>query len=195
VQALLDYAAVISAPEKLTLAEQLTEKVIQHFSDENSILFYYTSSGDEVLAVRPMELSDNVIPASNSVMAQNLFRLARIFEREDWELRATEMCRGIFASFVDQPAYHSNWGVLIFSIVHPFYELIVTGKDARKMNLELLSEFQPNVLTCLAEADSRIPIFRERFHKGNTIIHLCTEKTCELPVRDAQLVLNRIQRR
>lgn len=56
-------------------AKQLADYTIKHFYDvaDGSGMFYFTSDLDAALIARKMELQDNVIPASNSVMANNLF--------------------------------------------------------------------------------------------------------------------------
>jgi len=56
----------------LKAAKDLTNYVIANFKDEESDLFFYTAANGEVLIARKHEVMDNVISASNSVMAQNL---------------------------------------------------------------------------------------------------------------------------
>lgn len=80
-----DYAFTIDAlitlyqstfdEEWLLLSKNLTEYVFKHFSDEHSPMFFYTSDDDPKLITRKIELSDNVIPASNAVMAKTFFIL------------------------------------------------------------------------------------------------------------------------
>lgn len=85
-----DYAWVIDAfislyqatfdEQWLTLSKELTEHVVMHFYDEEENLFYFTSDNAEKLIARKKEIFDNVIPASNSVMAQNMHKLGILLE-------------------------------------------------------------------------------------------------------------------
>ena len=78
-----DYSFTISAfidlyqatfDEKwLYKANELTDYTILHFFDTSSGMFYYTPDNHSDLIARKMEITDNVIPSSNSEMAMNLF--------------------------------------------------------------------------------------------------------------------------
>jgi len=64
-------------------ANELKSYVLAHFSDDESKMFYYTSDQDEALIARKMELSDNVIPGSNSVMAEVLYLLGQYLYNDE----------------------------------------------------------------------------------------------------------------
>ena len=78
-----DYAFIIDSFLKLyeatfdvrwlNEADALMAYSIEHFFDDESGMFFFTSDEDPALIARKMEVNDNVIPASNSVMANNLF--------------------------------------------------------------------------------------------------------------------------
>ena len=80
-----DYAFTISALMEiyrstfdeswLRKAETLTDYTLEHFLDEQTGMFFYTHDHHSNLIVRKKEISDNVIPSSNSEMAKNLFQL------------------------------------------------------------------------------------------------------------------------
>jgi uncharacterized protein YyaL (SSP411 family) len=61
--------------EWLLEAKSLTNYVITNFTDTDNEMFFYTSAKGEALIARKHEVMDNVIPSSNSVMAQNLQKL------------------------------------------------------------------------------------------------------------------------
>jgi uncharacterized protein YyaL (SSP411 family) len=66
----------------LSCAEKLLKYTLEHFFDPKSGMFYYTSDQDPGLIARKMEIPDNVIPASNSQMAVNLYLLGEYFYQE-----------------------------------------------------------------------------------------------------------------
>ncbi|HET6993149.1 MAG TPA: thioredoxin domain-containing protein, partial [Bacteroidia bacterium] len=79
----------------LDLSKKLAEYVFKHFSDDSSGMFFFTSDEDSALIARKMELSDNVIPASNSAMARNLFYLGHFTGNADWIGRSAKMLRQV----------------------------------------------------------------------------------------------------
>ena len=96
-----DYAAVTQAfnalyqvtfDEKwLNEAVQLTEYTIAHFYDEEERFFFFTNDESEKLIARKKEIFDNVIPGSNSLMAQNLYTLGTITSNQTYTDMAIEM--------------------------------------------------------------------------------------------------------
>ena len=62
-------------------AETLMTYVLANFFDPAEQQFFYTDASAEPLIARKKELFDNVIPGSNSVMANNLLRLGRPFRK------------------------------------------------------------------------------------------------------------------
>ena len=87
-----DYSAVISgfiALHEITLddkwlkySKKITDYVYNHFYNEETKMFYFTSDLDEKLLSRTVNFRDNVIPSSNSMMANNLFLLSHYFDNE-----------------------------------------------------------------------------------------------------------------
>src|SRR5207248_985778 len=68
----------------LELSRTITDYSILHFQDKTSGLFYYTADDSEQLVVRKMELTDQVIPSSNSVMADVLYRLGEYYDQDTY---------------------------------------------------------------------------------------------------------------
>jgi len=78
-QAFISLFQVSNDEKWLKKAKDITNYAIAHFYDEKSGMFFYTSDIDEVLVARKMELSDNVIPASNSIMGNVLYILSKYY--------------------------------------------------------------------------------------------------------------------
>ena len=83
----------------LTKANDLMMYCINHFMDKDSGMFYFTSDEDKALLSRKMELTDNVIPASNSSIAKSLFRLGHHFENEEYILMSRKMLNNVLNEF------------------------------------------------------------------------------------------------
>jgi uncharacterized protein YyaL (SSP411 family) len=96
-----DYAYLIAALLQLyktTLEQSYLEKsyeyckyVVENFSDDDEVFFFYTHKGQKDVILRKKEIYDGATPSGNGVMAENLYELACIFDRPDWTSRADKM--------------------------------------------------------------------------------------------------------
>ena len=186
-----DYATVIQASldlYEITLEQiwleralELSEYVTENFSDEESKLFFFTSKKDEDLISRSIEFRDNVIPSSNSIMAKNLFRLYHYFDKEEYFKRVKDMCLAVSSEFETYPSGYSNWFDLIYNIKSNYYEIAVVGDNAINQTNKLNSKYIPNKLIIGSKSENNLPLLKNRYVKGKTLIYVCVNKACKMP--------------
>lgn len=186
-----DYAFTISALLKMyqstfdesyiSQAEALMHYTVQHFLDEESGMFWFKSNKDEQLIAKKQENSDNVIPASNSVMAHNLFLLSKLTYNQEFEKTGKQMLSNILPH-IEYGQSYSNWLRLYLYETYPFYEIAATGKNFRALTIELRKTYIPNKLILGAEKKSDLPLLENKFFEKETIF-VCQNKTCQLPVK------------
>ena len=189
-----DYAFAIDAflklyeatfeEEWLNHAQAWMDYSIQHFQDDASGMFFFTSDEDPPLIARKMEINDNVIPASNSVMANNLFLLGHHLNRKDYLDNATQMLNNVVDDVNRYPSGYSNWLNLLLKQIYPFYEVAIVGEEALGKSLELREKYQPNKLICGSVQQSSLPLLEKRFNKGQTRIFVCENKVCQAPTEE-----------
>lgn len=177
-------------------AKTLLEYVITHFYDVKSGMFFYTSDLDAKLITRKMELSDNVIPASNSIMANNLFDLSVLYTNNKWREIAAQMLSNITESMESNASYYANWGILLNKFAYPFYEVVFMGKKADKLRVEFLESYHPNVIIAgqVNDKQSDFPLLENRWVENQTIIYVCQNKVCKLPVKSVNEAFSLIQK-
>lgn len=168
----------------LYTSKTLVDYVIVHFKDEKSGLFFYTSDLDESLITRKMEISDNVIPASNSSLAKSLFVLEKYFFSENYINIATKMLGQMKSNFISNALYHSNWGMLMLKMTYPFYEVAIVGDDWKEKRSQLAKVFHPNILLLGGESEGTLELLKQKFVLGKTMIYVCVDKSCKLPVEE-----------
>ena len=198
-----DYAATIDAfialfeittdEQWLSRAKNLTDYTITHFQNEETKLFYFTSNEDPTLAARNTEFYDNVIPASNSIMAKNIFTLSHYYLDRNYTDTAAAMLNNMQPNFEQSPTSFSNWMDLMLNYTKPYYELVVVGKNADTVLKELNSKYLPNKLIAGSEVESDQEIFEGRYQKGETLIYVCVNNACKLPVRSVDEALKLIE--
>jgi len=177
----------------LRKANDLYEYVFEHFSDEKSGMFYYTSDEDPDLIARKMELLDNVIPSSNSSMAKCLYLLGTYLDKEEYILRSKQMLSNVLDRMKKLPSYHSNWGQLFFWFENSPFELVVIGKNARNEKQKVESLFLPNVIVAGSETSSELPLLQNRYVSNQTTFYLCKNKTCKLPLTSFDELLEQLR--
>ena len=198
-----DYAFLIQAyaalyqvtfdERRLSQASKWCEHVMDHFYDREERYFHFSSKGAEKLIARRKEIFDNVIPASNSVMARNLYHLGILLDRDDWKTLAMDMTSRLVSMIESEPGYTSNWGILLAEIIHGMSEVVIVGRDAKKLAIDFCGSYQPFALTMGTESISSLPLLRDRHPKeGKNMIYVCIDKTCKLPVETAEEAIKQL---
>jgi uncharacterized protein YyaL (SSP411 family) len=187
-----DYAAIIQSfirlyevtfDEKyLDLSGELTEYTLANFFDEAEGLFYFTDREGEELIARKKELFDNVIPASNSIMATNLYKLGLLLENSHYLHTSAEMI-GRAAKIIRQESqYMSNWAILAVMKGYPTAEVAISGPDAEEFRQTLAAYFIPNKVVTGTRMGSDLPLLRDRSNLNRTTIFVCYNHSCRQPV-------------
>jgi uncharacterized protein YyaL (SSP411 family) len=172
-------------------AKQLTDYALEHFYDEKQSFFRFTSDKDEVLISVHYETEDNVIPASNSVMAKNLNQLSIYFNNPYYEKVAQKML-SILISSIDYPSAYSNWLDLALTISGHNKELAICSPNAKEANKILTSLYFPNVIFAGTEKPSSLPLLKDRFVEGKDLYYVCQNKSCHLPSATIQEVISQL---
>ncbi len=193
IQALIKLYQATFDMKWLNTAKLLMEQATLNFSEEDGSMFYFTSKTDTPLIARKMELQDNVIPASNSQMAINLFFLGRYFEIPDWILRSKQMLSNMEKFLVEYPSAYSNWLLLWTYFSQPDRELVICGKEAlQKRNSILKNYLVPGTLIAGCVDQENLGYTLNRLVKGKTYLYFCENQTCMLPIEDESKVLEKV---
>lgn len=195
-----DYALVIDGfitlyeatfDEKwLSTARDLCEYALQNFYDPGTGMLFYTSQHDEELIARKYELLDNVIPASNSVMANVLLKLGHFFDDEMYLVQSRQMLQNIFPQIKTYASGYSNWAILLMNEVFGLYEIAITGARAEDKRSEIEKSFIPNKIM-LGGITGTLPLLQDKW-TNETKIFVCKNRTCQLPVTEVSEALKQI---
>lgn len=185
-----DYAFMIEAlialyeadfnEEWLEEAKSLSNYVLKNFRDDESDMFFYTAANGEALIARKHEVMDNVIPASNSVMAQNLQKLGLIYDDENYRNQASAMLKSVLPRIKAYGSAYSNWSIQLLNEVYGINEIALVGEDVSAEKNEFNNFYIPNKIT-LGGTKSEIPLLKDK-QSQQTKIYICRNKTCQLPV-------------
>ena len=198
-----DYASVMQAfialyevtlDEKwLTESVKLKDYVFRKFWDADKSMFYFTSEDDPKLVTRNFEYRDNVIPASNSIMAKNLFKLSHYYDLPEAREAAKQMLKNVLPELEQYPGSFSNWLDLLANYQNDYFEIVVMGNNAPVVIEEINAEYIPNKLVAGSTKPSDSYLLEGRFVDGETFIYVCVNNTCKLPMRDTSQALEAVR--
>jgi len=197
-----DYALTIEAfiaLYEITFDEKWIEKArdmadytIDHFYDEASGFFYFTSNNAKGLIARKMELSDNVIPASNSSFAKGLFLLGELFDEKRYSDMSKQMLKNIEPKISNYLPGYSNWAMLSLNHLYKFYTIAISGKEAQAKRITFDDKYIPNKLFVGSIKDSKLPLLELKHVNGKTMIYVCYNKACQKPTEEVGEALKQL---
>ena len=176
----------------LESAKKLTDYVIEHFYDPESSMFYYTSDVDQKLIVRKMEISDNVMPASNSQMAKNLFVLGQYYYDSDYVARSRQMLNTVKENTSKGGPYYSNWDILMSWFISPPYSVVILGDDFESKRHALNAQYYPNVFLSGGNKEGQLALLENKLIPGQTTIYVCQNNSCKYPVTDVNEAMKQL---
>ncbi|MEO8719515.1 MAG: thioredoxin domain-containing protein [Ginsengibacter sp.] len=193
ISALIEYYQVSFDEKYLQKARSLAEYLDVHFYDKNSGMFLYTDDQYSNLIARKMEVTDNVIPSSNSEMAKNLFLLSQYFEDKDQEEKSIQLVKNIFKDLIKNLGYYSNWAQALVLQIFPAIEIAIVGKAWKKNLKKLQEEYLPNLIYSGGENEGTLSLLQQKLVPGKTMIYVCKNKSCGLPIEQVADALYQIQ--
>lgn len=198
-----DYALVIDAfmfvylitsnEDWLFKAKKLSDYAILNFYDEKVNTFFFTDASQEKLVVRKSEWSDNVIPASSSQMAMNLYKLSIYFDEVNYHQISKNLLKSVIKEIENYGPGYSNWALLLLQILKPQTEVVIVGKSVNEKFVALYKQAPPNVIFALSELNSDLPLLKNRFIEEQTLIYVCKNNSCLLPSESIEDALKQIE--
>jgi uncharacterized protein YyaL (SSP411 family) len=200
-----DYAYAIEAFIKLyeatfdetwlLKAKSLADYALQHFSDSKSGFFFFTSNEDDPLIARKIDFSDNVTPSSNSSLAAGLFKLSKYFYSENYETLAKKMILVMKESMFKNPAFHAKWLVQASNFIYPYFEVAVVGDGFELIREELSQSYLPNISVLGGSKSASLELLNNKYVNDKTIIYVCENGACQLPVEEVARAIEQITAR
>ena len=193
IKAFIDLYEVTLSDEWIEKANGLVDYVTKHFRNEENGMFHLTSNLDSPLISKSIETTDNVIPGTNSTMARNLARLGEITYNESYQTMSKQMLSNMIQNLEEAstPGFYSNWMQLwLDKLISPF-EIVVIGPEASTFAAKLNKEYLANSIVLGDVApNNEIPLLKNKFVDGQTLIYVCENKVCQLPVDNVEDALS-----
>src|SRR5690606_7924746 len=125
-------------------ARRLLTYVLDHFYDEETAVFYYTSAHADPLIARKTETMDNVISSSTSTMARQLRWLGLAFDEPRYTAIADQQLANVVPHIATYGSAYANWATLLLDEVNGSLELVLTGPGWQALRRDLDQHYVPN---------------------------------------------------
>ena len=170
-------------------AKSLTLNCLDHFYDAEKGFFTFNSRTEKELIAPHFDLEDNVIPASNSVMADNLYTLSIYFENSHFENVSLEMLNKMLPT-IDYASAFSNWLSLYLKSNKPHQIITVSGTEARVLYHEIIKLYLPNIMVVAHTKTTELPLVKHLNGQNDTMLTFCEGTTCSHPMKSIEELLD-----
>ena len=181
-RALID---VYECTQQLTWLEDasgLATYVIKHFYDEDRKRFYLTAEAGDDLILRPVEDRDSETPSGAAYVTDALFYLAHALGIERFGEVAREVLEAHAPRLSEHPLAWSAWATVLLAEQEGRNEWIIVGPDAQAHARKLAQKYLPLRIFMSTEQPSDLPLFRDRFQPGKTLLYHCHHFSCDPPI-------------
>ena len=131
----------------------------------------YFSDNTSTLIARKMDIHDNVIPASNSVMAHNFYLLGHYYKNQNWQGIADQMLANVYDGMEQYGSGYSNWSLLLLRMLKGLTEINSIGSN--NINPESISTISNHYT--LVSYHQELPISAEYKKDG---VFVCSKGIC-----------------
>jgi uncharacterized protein YyaL (SSP411 family) len=74
----------------------------------------------------------------------------------------------------------------------PLYEVAIMGDDFKNKRQQFDEHYLPNVILLGGNTDSKLSLLENKLMQGQTMIYVCRDKTCKLPVVEVGMALGQV---
>lgn len=187
-----DYACVIDAyiqlyqctfnTQLLNTAKQLLDTCFNEFYNEDAQLFYFTSKNDPPLVTRKTDTGDDVISSANSILAEMLYKLGYYFGNTHYTQVANTMLAKMGQQMRKHPSWYSRWAQVALLQAKGLYQVVIVGEKAAELYQQFDGYIPNAVFAISSNSENTLPLFEDRYVEGKTLIYVCHNNTCQLPV-------------
>jgi uncharacterized protein len=138
------------------------------------------------LIARQKTFDDNPTPSGNSMLAEVLLRLGRIYGDEELERRAVGVFRLVAPAFGRAPQFFGHALSALDLHFSPPRELAIVGPPDSEVARAALAPFDPNAVVAFGPADGVPLLAGKDLVDGAPAVYVCERFACQAPVTDPE---------
>ena len=184
--AVLELQQVRFRADELGFARDLLEVVLQHYTDESTGGFFFTSDDHEQLIHRPKSFGDDATPAGNGVAAFALQRMGYLLGEGRYLEAAERTIRAGWPVMERHPQGHTSLLMALEEMLSP-PEIVVLRGDPETIEgwrRELAKVYSPSrmVLAIPTDAPDLPAAIAEKTARGAAVAYVCRGNVCGEPI-------------
>jgi uncharacterized protein YyaL (SSP411 family) len=182
IQSLIHLHEITADTQWLLRAKEITEWVIENFSEPETGFFFYTRSDQRDVIVRKKEVYDGAVPSGNAIMAGVLHQLSIFFDNNEWKQRSLDMLSSLGQAITRYPTSFGCWNCQLLEVVIGTVEVAITGKDFKAIHKELLGQYIPyKVLMASSIENEQFALLAGKPIGIDSFIYVCKNFSCSKP--------------
>ncbi len=181
IEALIEAYKITWDENYLLEAKKTLELTIEHYYDTTAGGFFYTAKDQHQPVLKTKEVTDNVIPSANAVMANVLFTLGHYFYNDEWIQLSKQLCNHVKDKAIKHGPYFSHWTYAMLLHNTGGVEVAITG-NINNEDLKKLYLIPGLILMHKKDQNSSLPLLKDKPINEQLHIYICKDKTCGLPV-------------
>jgi uncharacterized protein YyaL (SSP411 family) len=172
-------------------SKRLADLLISEFWDADAGGFYFTSNDHEELIVRSKDYTDNATPSGNSVAADVLLKLSKVFGDEKYHRFATAILRLVSPQIRRYPAAFGRVLSTLEFYLDSAKEIVIIGEKKNELERFVFDNYLPNKVVVLSDEPEKdsdfIPLLegRNKLNERPTA-YVCQNFTCQKPVNSVE---------
>jgi uncharacterized protein YyaL (SSP411 family) len=87
--------------------------------------------------------------------------------------------------------YFANWAQLLGLNTFKPFEVAVVGEHAAQKNIQLQKHYLPDAIF-MGGMKENLPLLENKYVEGQTVIYVCRNRTCKLPVRNVESAIQQL---
>lgn len=177
----------------LVRSKQLADIAIAKFYDVKSGMFFYSANQTSNAITKQIKIADNGTPSPNSAIACVLYTLSVYFENTDYLNKSARMLSRLYQQLDNGETYSfASWCFLANMFAYGTQEVAIMGKDAPGKNQELQRNYLPLSIFMGSTQDENLPLLKGKNKESQTLIYVCTNRTCKRPVEETGAALDQL---
>ena len=172
----------------LDTAGKILHRALEIFHDKVTGLFFFTAEDSDNKIARKHEITDHVIPSSNSELGIALLKAGTLLDDNDLLLAAKNIAAHSTELLAADTYYYSNWAMLYALNRYGINEVAIMGEQSMSKSRPMMRKYHPDYLYAGGIYEN-LPVLQHRYKKGKTLFYVCKNRACDLPVETAEEAL------
>ena len=94
------------------------------------------------------------------------------------------MLHNVQPEIASYPSGYSNWLDLLLNYQQNYFEVVIVGDNAFEKLSEINKKYLPHIMLAGSTSDKEKPLLKLRYIEEETLIYVCVNNACKLPVTE-----------